>query len=78
MAYQNRVPLNVRGARSPQSTPASPEVARSGLTEAEAARAGFEFLTVTIESTTRAGYYPGAAPITVSHKIMFDENQSSC
>ena len=41
------------------------EVARSGLTEAEAARAGFEYLTATIESTTRAGYYPGAAPIIV-------------
>jgi NADPH-dependent 2,4-dienoyl-CoA reductase/sulfur reductase-like enzyme len=41
------------------------EVARSGLTELEAARAGFECRTATIESTTRAGYYPGAAPITV-------------
>jgi AcrR family transcriptional regulator len=41
------------------------EVARSGLTEADAASAGFQYLTVTIESTTRAGYYPGSAPITV-------------
>jgi NADPH-dependent 2,4-dienoyl-CoA reductase/sulfur reductase-like enzyme len=41
------------------------EVARTGLTEAEAARAGFEVLVATIEATTRAGYYPGAAPITV-------------
>lgn len=39
------------------------EVARTGLTEAEAARAGFEFLTATIDSTTRAGYFPGAADI---------------
>jgi NADPH-dependent 2,4-dienoyl-CoA reductase/sulfur reductase-like enzyme len=41
------------------------EVARTGLTEAEATRAGFEFHVAKIESTTRAGYYPGAAPITV-------------
>ncbi|MEU5878892.1 FAD-dependent oxidoreductase [Spirillospora sp. NPDC047279] len=36
------------------------EVARTGLNEAEAASAGFETLSVTVESTTRAGYYPGA------------------
>lgn len=41
------------------------EVARTGLTEREAARAGFEYHVTTIEATTRAGYYPGAAPITV-------------
>jgi NADPH-dependent 2,4-dienoyl-CoA reductase/sulfur reductase-like enzyme len=41
------------------------EVARTGLTEREAARAGFETRSVTIEATTRAGYYPGTAPITV-------------
>jgi NADPH-dependent 2,4-dienoyl-CoA reductase/sulfur reductase-like enzyme len=41
------------------------EVARTGLTEGEAARAGFEVHVATIEATTRAGYYPGAAPITV-------------
>ena len=40
------------------------EVARTGLTEAEATAAGFEHLAATVESTTRAGYYPGAAPIT--------------
>jgi NADPH-dependent 2,4-dienoyl-CoA reductase/sulfur reductase-like enzyme len=40
------------------------EVARTGLTEAEATAAGFEFLTATTESTTRAGYFPGASPIT--------------
>jgi NADPH-dependent 2,4-dienoyl-CoA reductase/sulfur reductase-like enzyme len=40
------------------------EVARTGLGEAEAAAAGFEPRSVTVESTTRAGYYPGAAPIT--------------
>ena len=40
------------------------EVARTGLTEAEATAAGFEHLSATVESRTRAGYYPGAAPIT--------------
>jgi NADPH-dependent 2,4-dienoyl-CoA reductase/sulfur reductase-like enzyme len=34
------------------------ELARTGLKESEASDAGFEYLTVTIESTTRAGYYP--------------------
>jgi NADPH-dependent 2,4-dienoyl-CoA reductase/sulfur reductase-like enzyme len=41
------------------------EVARTGLTEREAARAGFDAVAATIESTTRAGYYPDATPITV-------------
>jgi NADPH-dependent 2,4-dienoyl-CoA reductase/sulfur reductase-like enzyme len=39
------------------------EVARTGLTEAEAARAGFEYVTATVDSTTRAGYFPGSAQI---------------
>jgi NADPH-dependent 2,4-dienoyl-CoA reductase/sulfur reductase-like enzyme len=41
------------------------EVARTGLTVAEAERDGFAVDTVTIDATTRAGYYPGAAAITV-------------
>jgi NADPH-dependent 2,4-dienoyl-CoA reductase/sulfur reductase-like enzyme len=41
------------------------QVARTGLGEAEAADAGFVTDAVTSESTTRAGYYPGAEPITV-------------
>jgi NADPH-dependent 2,4-dienoyl-CoA reductase/sulfur reductase-like enzyme len=36
------------------------EVARTGLNEAEAERAGFAFTTSVLRSTTRAGYYPGA------------------
>ncbi|HEX5495443.1 MAG TPA: FAD-dependent oxidoreductase [Mycobacteriales bacterium] len=40
------------------------EIARTGLTESEAERAGFRFVAAVVESTTRAGYYPGAAPIT--------------
>jgi NADPH-dependent 2,4-dienoyl-CoA reductase/sulfur reductase-like enzyme len=46
-------------------------VARTGLTEAEAERAGFEIVSVTSESTTRAGYYPGASPITT--KVVVEE-----
>jgi NADPH-dependent 2,4-dienoyl-CoA reductase/sulfur reductase-like enzyme len=41
------------------------EVARTGLTEHAARRAGFEVETATIESTTRASYLPEARPITV-------------
>ncbi|MGH3321111.1 MAG: FAD-dependent oxidoreductase [Streptosporangiaceae bacterium] len=41
------------------------EVARTGLSEAEAEQAGFATAGATIASTTRAGYYPGAVPITV-------------
>ncbi|GAA3128809.1 FAD-dependent oxidoreductase [Streptosporangium carneum] len=36
------------------------EVARTGLTTAEAAEAGFETVEEIVESSTRAGYYPGA------------------
>src|SRR5207302_6972045 len=41
------------------------EVARTGLTEAEAARYGFSAAAATIESSTRAGYFPGAGWIKV-------------
>ncbi|MGX6606269.1 FAD-dependent oxidoreductase [Micromonosporaceae bacterium Da 78-11] len=41
------------------------EVARTGLTEKEAVAAGFECVTATVESTSRAGYYPGAASMTI-------------
>ncbi|MFF4750360.1 FAD-dependent oxidoreductase [Streptomyces sp. NPDC002514] len=41
------------------------EIARTGLREKDARRVGLQFETVTIESTSRAGYYPGAAPMTV-------------
>lgn len=41
------------------------EVARTGLREADATAAGLQFVSVTIESTSRAGYYPDAAPMTV-------------
>ncbi|WP_407664830.1 NAD(P)/FAD-dependent oxidoreductase [Micromonospora tarensis] len=41
------------------------EVGRTGLREREATAAGFEFVSVIAESTSRAGYYPGARPMTV-------------
>ncbi|MEU6610379.1 FAD-dependent oxidoreductase [Streptomyces shenzhenensis] len=41
------------------------EIARTGLREKDARRVGLRFETVTIESTSRAGYYPGASPMTV-------------
>ncbi|MFH0245681.1 FAD-dependent oxidoreductase [Streptomyces sp. HK10] len=41
------------------------EIARTGLLESQARSAGLRFVTVTIESTSRAGYYPGAAPMHV-------------
>ncbi|MDG6104666.1 FAD-dependent oxidoreductase [Dactylosporangium aurantiacum] len=40
------------------------EVARTGLSTAEAAAAGFATFSTVTESTTRAGYFPGALPIT--------------
>lgn len=47
------------------------EVARTGLTSAEATDAGFHPTVVTADASTRAGYYPGAAPIRT--KLVFDE-----
>ena len=41
------------------------EVARTGLGEADARELGRDVLTATIETTTRAGYMPGARPMTV-------------
>ncbi|MFI9503927.1 FAD-dependent oxidoreductase [Nocardia sp. NPDC052566] len=41
------------------------EVARTGLREKDAQAVGLQYVTVTIESTSRSGYYPGAAPMTV-------------
>jgi NADPH-dependent 2,4-dienoyl-CoA reductase/sulfur reductase-like enzyme len=39
------------------------EVARTGLSEAEAERAGYRFVSTAVDSTTKAGYFPGTAPI---------------
>ncbi|GAB2629062.1 flavoprotein oxidoreductase [Paractinoplanes abujensis] len=41
------------------------EVARTGLTSKEAHAAGFSFVTATVDSTSRAGYYPGAETMTI-------------
>ncbi len=41
------------------------EVARTGISEKEAAAAGIEVVTATVKSSTRAGYFPGSGPIWV-------------
>jgi NADPH-dependent 2,4-dienoyl-CoA reductase/sulfur reductase-like enzyme len=41
------------------------EVSRTGLSTAEAERAGFAIATATVRGTTRAGYFPGAEKMTV-------------
>jgi len=41
------------------------EIARTGMLEAEARDAGLDPVNVTVESTTRAGYFPGTTPITI-------------
>jgi NADPH-dependent 2,4-dienoyl-CoA reductase/sulfur reductase-like enzyme len=41
------------------------EVARTGLCTTQAEDGGYDYRTELIESSTRAGYYPGAAPIAV-------------
>ncbi|WP_320783328.1 FAD-dependent oxidoreductase [Streptomyces sp. CRN 30] len=41
------------------------EIARTGLREKDARRVGLDFVAVTIESTSRAGYYPDASSMTV-------------
>jgi NADPH-dependent 2,4-dienoyl-CoA reductase/sulfur reductase-like enzyme len=37
--------------------------ARPGLSTAEAEAAGYQFVTAVVDSTTKAGYFPGAKPI---------------
>ena len=41
------------------------EIARTGLNEREATQVGFGYVVGRIESTTRAGYFPGTKPISV-------------
>src|ERR1700678_3264376 len=41
------------------------EIARTGLRERDAIRTGFEYVTVTVRSTTKAGYFPGTHPMNV-------------
>lgn len=41
------------------------EIATTGLREVDARAAGFRYAVGRVESTTRAGYFPGAAPMTV-------------
>ncbi|MFV2020455.1 FAD-dependent oxidoreductase [Micromonospora sp. LOL_023] len=41
------------------------EVARTGLLEREATQAGYACVAVSVESNSRAGYFPDAAPMTI-------------
>ena len=41
------------------------EVARTGMSEQEADLAGYCYVTASVDSTTRAGYFPGTQPIRV-------------
>jgi NADPH-dependent 2,4-dienoyl-CoA reductase/sulfur reductase-like enzyme len=41
------------------------EIARTGLRERDARRAGFAFVTVTVRSGTKAGYFPGTQRLSV-------------
>ena len=41
------------------------EVARTGLSEGELGKLGLEWEQTAVDSTTRAGYFPGAAPVRV-------------
>ncbi len=41
------------------------EIARTGLRERDATRAGFAYVTVTVRSGTKAGYFPGTQRMTV-------------
>jgi NADPH-dependent 2,4-dienoyl-CoA reductase/sulfur reductase-like enzyme len=42
------------------------EAARTGLSSAEAEAAGYSFVKASVDSTTKAGYFPGAQPIRVT------------
>jgi NADPH-dependent 2,4-dienoyl-CoA reductase/sulfur reductase-like enzyme len=42
------------------------EAARTGLSSAEAEAAGYSFVKAGVDSTTKAGYFPGAEPIRVT------------
>jgi NADPH-dependent 2,4-dienoyl-CoA reductase/sulfur reductase-like enzyme len=48
------------------------EIGRTGLCTTQAERAGYDVRTETIESTTRAGYHPGADPVAV--KLVSDRD----
>jgi NADPH-dependent 2,4-dienoyl-CoA reductase/sulfur reductase-like enzyme len=47
------------------------EIARTGLTEAEAGADGLDAVATTAEATTRAHYYPGNGPVTV--KLVYEQ-----
>lgn len=47
------------------------EVARTGLSLAEAQKSGFKARSVVVTAPSRAGYYPGATPLTIA--LVFDQ-----
>ncbi len=51
------------------------EVARTGLNEREAADAGFDAFAASIETTSRAGYYPGSTRIRVRIVVETDSGR---
>lgn len=51
------------------------EAAKTGLSEAEAVRAGLRAWSVSIDSNTRASGYPGRGPITVKLVIEAETNR---
>lgn len=48
------------------------EIGRTGLKEDKAEAAGFDVMSVTVDSVTRAGYFPGKEPIKV--KMIFERD----
>jgi NADPH-dependent 2,4-dienoyl-CoA reductase/sulfur reductase-like enzyme len=48
------------------------EIGRTGITESDAERLGWDVVASTAQSKTRAGYYPGAEPVTV--KLITDRS----
>ncbi|HWV87653.1 MAG TPA: FAD-dependent oxidoreductase [Capillimicrobium sp.] len=53
----------------------SREIARTGLNEREAADAGLDVLATTVETDTRAGYFPGSAPMWVKLVAARDDHR---
>lgn len=51
------------------------EVGRTGLNETEASDAGFDTASVIVDSTTRAVYFPGSAPIKVKMVVEADSGR---
>ena len=88
MAGQWAVPSSASGSSDPTvarwgwsgcccaiSRICSREIARTGLNEREAADAGLDVLATTVETDTRAGYFPGSAPMWVKLVAARDDHR---